>query len=54
MSKVIDKELSADMDVRLAERLLKRGHVTRKDLDKVLKQLPDVKAKAAPLESSEE
>jgi hypothetical protein len=42
-----DKELDINVDVRMAERLLKRGHLSRKEYEKVLKQLPDVKAKAA-------
>ena len=36
-------------DVRHVERALKSGQITRKDYEKILKALPDVKDKAAPM-----
>jgi hypothetical protein len=44
-----DKEGDRLYDVRLLERNIKRGLLTRKDYDKHLKSLPDVKDKAAKL-----
>jgi hypothetical protein len=44
-----EKELDLNVDVRLTERLLKRGLMTRRDHEKLVKQLPDVKAKARAL-----
>jgi hypothetical protein len=40
------KEHDTPIDVRALERDLKRGKMTRKEYDKALKGLPDVKAKA--------
>ena len=40
------KEHDTPIDVRSLERDLKRGKMTRKEYDKALKGLPDVKAKA--------
>jgi hypothetical protein len=45
-----ERELDPNMDVRMAERLMKRGHMSRKEYEKLLKSLPDSKAKAAKFE----
>ena len=46
MSSKDSKDHDAPIDVRSLERDLKRGKMTRKEHEKVLKPLPDVKAKA--------
>ena len=46
MSSKDSKEHDAPIDVRALERQLKRGLMTHKDHEKLLKPLPDVKAKA--------
>ena len=43
------KELDGNTDVRMLERMLKRGQLTRKEYERLCKQAPDSKAKAAPL-----
>jgi hypothetical protein len=44
-----EKQSEAPMDVRMLERMLKRGQMTRKEYERLCKQAPDAKAKAAPL-----
>ena len=39
------------MDRRLVDRLVRRGEVSEKELEKLLKQLPDVAEEGAPFES---
>ena len=49
MSSKDAKDHDAPIDVRSLERDLKRGKMTRKEYDKALKGLPDVKAKAVSM-----
>ena len=46
MSSKDAKDHDAPIDVRALERDLKRGKMTRKEYERALKSLPDVKAKA--------
>jgi hypothetical protein len=46
MSSKDAKDHDAPIDVRSLERDLKRGKMTRKEYERALKSLPDVKAKA--------
>jgi hypothetical protein len=46
MSSKDAKEHDTPIDVRALERDLKRGKMTRKEYERALKSLPDVKAKA--------
>ena len=41
------KDMEWPVDVRMLDRMLKRGQMTRKEHDRILKQAPDVKAKLA-------
>ena len=38
------------MDRRILDRLVRRGEVSEKDVEKALKQLPDAAEEAAPVE----
>jgi hypothetical protein len=46
------KEDARDWDVRLVDRRLRRGQLSRKDLDKHQKALPDVTDKSQPVDLS--
>ncbi|NOZ01262.1 MAG: hypothetical protein GXP54_05160 [Deltaproteobacteria bacterium] len=43
---------AAKYDVRILDRMIETGRVTKKDLDDVLKNLPDVTDKAENVEAS--
>ena len=40
-----------NMDRRLVDRMVRRGEISEKELEKVLKQLPDLANEAAPVEA---
>jgi hypothetical protein len=49
----IAKEDPRFWDVRTLDRRIRKGHITRKDVDKHVKSLPDVSDKIAPAEETE-